>query len=249
MSAPTDPSRFEAKSFWEDRLTQHRDISGTGEPGLSVAYNRACYRLRDQVLSRALAETNVSLANAEVLDVGSGVGFFVAYYLRAGARVTGVELTEVGAVYLREHYPEAQILHGDVSAMEIPGQYDVVNAFDVLYHIVDGAKWESAVRRLSNAVRPGGVFLLTDQLQKRDGVEEAHNVMRNRARYERIFSELGLRVEFEAPTHYFLNRDLGPWRGINRLPSLLYAVDRTLLSLGARVPEPANRLLVARRAR
>jgi hypothetical protein len=53
----------------------------------------------------------------------------------------------------------------------------------------------------------------------------------------------------EAPTHYFLNRDLGPWRALNRLPYLLYAIDSLLLRLSAPSPEPANRLLVAERTR
>ncbi len=246
-SPPENGAGFDARSFWEARLAAHPDLSGTGETRLSLAYNRACYDLRARVLGRALGRCGVRLAGARVLDVGSGVGFFVDFYARRGARVTGVELTRSGADLLRRRFPEATVLHGDVSELEVGGGYDVVNAFDVLYHIVDDARWEGAVHRLCQALRPGGVLCLTDVLRPPRQPLAEHNVLRDLPRYEAILGAHGVRVLATPATHYLLNRELGPLRGLNRVPALLHAADRLLFALGAPSPEPVVRLLVARR--
>jgi SAM-dependent methyltransferase len=253
MSAPSrhppasPPPPFDPRRFWEERLAAHPDLVGTGETGLSAAYNRACYDLRARVLRREVARLGLSLAGASVLDVGSGVGFFVDFFLRRGARVTGVELTEAGMRLLPQRFPEARFLHGDVADVTLEEGYDVVNAFDVLYHIVDDARWERAVRRLARALHPGGVLFLTDVLTPLRRPLAPHNVMRGRARYEALLADCGVRILRTPPTHYLLNRDLGPLAGLNRLPWLLAAADRLLLALGADAPEPAARLLVGRR--
>lgn len=245
--APDEPAAFDARHFWEDRLGTHPDLRGTGETGLSLRYNRACYALRERVLDREIRRLGLALSGTSVLDVGSGVGFFVDYYRRRGARVTGVELTDAGARVLARRFPETRILVGDVADLDVGGGYGVVNAFDVLYHIVDDERWERALSRLARALAPDGVLFLTDVLRPKARDHAAHNVMRGRAAYERVLGESGLRILRAPPTHYFLNRDLGWLRGLNRLPALLQACDETLLRLGVPAPEPANRLLVARR--
>lgn len=245
-AAPSPP--FDPRRFWEDRLAAHPDLTGTGETGLSAAYNRACYDLRARVLAREVRHLGLALSGARVLDVGSGVGFFVSFYLARGARVTGVELTEAGLRLLASRFPAARFLHGDVAEAEIGEGYDVVNAFDVLYHIVDDALWERALSRLCTALSPGGVLFLTDVLAPVRRPLAAHNVMRPRTRYEAVLSAHGVRVLRTPPTHWLLNRELGPWRGLNRLPWLLHLADRLLFAAGAPSPEPANRLLVGRRA-
>lgn len=254
MSPPVPPGETESPgsdyrpdSFWEERLGSHLDLSGTGEPGLSVEYNRACYRLRERVLARELSRAGVDLTGARVLDVGSGVGFFVDFYLRRGAQVTGVELTRVGAEYLEKQFPGVRFIQGDVVETEVGEGYDVVNAFDVLYHIVEDDRWETALIRLARALAPGGTLLLTDVVAPMRRELAAHNVMRDRHRYAAVLGREGVRILRESPTHYLLNRDLGPLRKLNRFPSLLYAADRLLLRLSAPSPEPANRLLLCRR--
>jgi SAM-dependent methyltransferase len=247
---PGDPGApgFDPRAFWQEVLSAHPDLRGTGEPGLSLAYNRAMYAIRERVLTRELAREGVRLHGARVLDGGSGVGFYVDYYLRRGAAVTGVELTPAGAAQLRERFPAACILQGDLADTDAGGGYDVVNVWDVLYHITDEGRWEAALRRLARAVAPGGLLLATDVLSPWRGRLAVHNVMRELPRYAALLREEGVAVLRSVPTHYLLNRNLGALKGLNRLPHLLYAIDRSLLAIGAPSPEPCNRLLVARRA-
>jgi len=239
---------YQPREFWDHRLTEHFDLRGTGETGLSLAYNRACYTVRREVLDRALRAAHVDPRGRAVLDVGCGSGFFTAYYLARGARLTGIDIAPISVERLSARHPNARFVLGDVSETPIEERFDLVNAFDVLYHITDEMRWETAVRHLGDAVRPGGLLLVTDNFATLPALAE-HNRMRPLARWHEVLAPLGFTFEGLHPTQVFLARDLGAMRFLNRLPAgLLLAVDRGLLRLGAGRGPQFNKLLVARRA-
>ena len=237
---------YEPREFWERRLREQFDLRGTGETGLPLAYNRACYALRREVLVRALREAGAALAGATVLDVGCGTGFFTQLYLERGARVTGVDITSASVERLATRFPEARFVQADVGESAPEGRFDVVNAFDVLYHITDDGRWERAVQNLARAVAPGGLLLITDLFARRGGLAE-HNVVRPLERYRSLIEAEGLSVVALHPTHVLLNHELGVFRPLNRLPGLLLALDRGLLALGFGRGPSHNKLLLARR--
>ncbi len=237
---------YQPREFWDQRLREQFDLRGTGETGLSLAYNRACYALRREVLDAALAAERFDPRGRRVLDVGCGTGFFTAYYLDRGARVTGIDIAPTSVERLRQRHPDATFVLGDVSETAIEGRYDLVNAFDVLYHVTDDARWETAVRHLAAAVAPGGRLLLTDLFASMPMAE--HNTMRPLARYRPLLEGAGLALGPLRPTHVLLNSELGAFRFMNRLPGVLLALDRGLLGLGAGHGPRFNKLLVARRA-
>lgn len=242
---------YEPREFWDQRLSDQFDLRGTGQPGLSVAYNRACYTLRRQVLDRALAAEGFDPARRKVLDVGCGTGFFTAYYLTRGAQLTGIDIAPTSIERLRKRHPQGRFLLADIARTTPEGRFDLVNAFDVLYHITDDAGWERAVGGLAAAVERGGLLLLTDTFPaaERQPGEAEHNRMRPLARYRALLEPAGFEVRALLPTHVLLNRDLGPWRFLNRLPAFLLALDRVLLGLGLGRTDPAvSKLLVAKRA-
>jgi SAM-dependent methyltransferase len=237
---------YRPREFWEQRLAGQFDLRGTGQTGLSLAYNRACYRLRGEVLSRTLREQTFDPRGRTVLDVGCGTGFFTAYYLERGARVTGIDIAPTSVATLSERHPEARFILADVGEQPVEGRYDLVNAFDVLYHITDDARWETAVSNLAAAVDGGGLLLVSDTFSDVGGLA-SHNRMRPLARYRALLNADGLRLVGLHPTHVLLNRELGALRVLNRLPGLLLAADRVLLPLGFGRGPRSNKLLVARR--
>jgi len=239
---------YRPREFWERRLSEHFDLRGTGETGLSLAYNEACYTLRREVLERALREADVPLAGAKVLDVGCGTGFFMAFYVARGAEVTGLDLTAASVDRLAAAFPAARFVLADVSDGVPEGPYAVVNAFDVLYHITDDARWEQAVRNLARVVSPNGILLVTD-LFSTLGTLADHNVVRTLARYRAVLESEGLSIVALHPTHVLLNRELGPFRPLNRLPSLLLRLDRALLRMGLGQGASHNKLMIARARR
>ena len=240
---------YHPREFWDRRLSEQFDLRGTGETGLSLAYNQACYDLRRRVLDRALSEAGMEPRGREVLDVGCGTGFFTAYYLARGAQLTGVDIAPTSVERLSARHPQARFMLGDVSETRFDRRYDIVNAFDVLYHITDDARWEAAMRHLADAVARGGLLLLTDTFAGSAG-HASHNVMRPLARYAALLGGAGLVPGRSYPTHVLLNRELGPFRFLNRAPGLLHVADRLLLALGAGRRDPAvSKLLVAARPR
>lgn len=234
------------KEFWDRRLSDQFDLRGTGETGLSLAYNRACYELRREVLVRALRQAGLDPHGKSVLDVGCGTGFFTAWYLAQGASVTGVDIAPTSVERLRERFPEARFLLADVSEVALEGTFDLVNAFDVLYHVVDDERWAAAVRRLGDAVAPGGALLVTDTFAALGAIAE-HNRMRPLAEYRRLLEPLGFTFGWTWPTHVLLNRELGCFRFLNRATWLLLAADRALLALGFGRDDRVSKLLVAKR--
>lgn len=237
---------YDPREFWDRRLSEHFDLRGTGETGLPLEYNRACYDLRRRVLDRALREAGMDPRGRRVLDVGCGTGFFTAYYLGRGARVTGMDIAPISVERLRARHPEARFELGDVSETALAERFDVVNAFDVLYHITDDVRWEAAVRHLGAAVDRGGVLLITDTFADLGGA--SHNKARSLARYRALLEPAGFAIGPPVATHVLLNRDLGPWRFANHAPWLLHALDRALLGLGLGAGDPrVSKLLVATR--
>jgi len=242
---------YQPREFWDRRLAEHFDLRGTGQPGLSAAYNQACYTLRRDVLERTLEAERFDPRGKQVLDVGCGTGFFTAFYLGRGAQVTGIDIAPTSIERLRSRHPEARFELVDVSEAALDRRYDLVNAFDVLYHVTDEARWERAVRTLAGAVMPGGLLLLTDTFPKMSApaAEAAHNRMRPLERYRALLEPAGLRLGDPRPTHVLLNRELGAWRFMNRAPAVLLALDRVLLGFQVGRDDPAvSKLLVARRS-
>jgi SAM-dependent methyltransferase len=241
---------YRPQEFWDRRLSEHFDLRGTGETGLSIAYNRACYRLRREVLASALRRHRFDPAGRAVLDVGCGTGFFTSYYLSRGARVTGVDIAPTSVERLRHAFPEARFVLSDVSDVALDARYDLVNAFDVLYHIVDDERWERALVNLAHAVTLNGLLLLTDGFPAREPDHAAsHNRMRPLERYEAVLRPRGLERVGLHPTHVLLNKELGAFRWLNRMPGLLLVLDRVLIATGAARGPGWNQLLVMRRVR
>jgi SAM-dependent methyltransferase len=239
---------YRPQEFWDQRLSGQFDLRGTGETGLSLAYNRACYTLRREVLDAALASARFDPRARRVLDVGSGTGFWIDYYLRRGAEVTGLDIAPTAIARLAERFPQARFALADVGETPIEGRYDLVNAFDVLYHITDDARWTAALTHLGRAVADGGLLLVTDTFDAGPALAE-HNRMRPLATYMRVLEAEGLARIGLHPTHVLLNRELGALRFLNRAPGLLLAIDRTLLAAGLGRRPHTNSLLVARRTR
>jgi 2-polyprenyl-3-methyl-5-hydroxy-6-metoxy-1,4-benzoquinol methylase len=245
MESPVEPYR--PREFWQDRLSRNFDLRGTGEPGLSEAYNERCYRLRAYVLQAMLAEHHVDVRGKSVLDAGCGTGFFVEHFLSRGARVSGVDLTDVSVANLSRRFPEARFEVADLSAWNPRETYDLVSCFDVLFHIVDDDAWERALTNLVAAVKPGGWLAFSEIFLPGKRRREAHNTERGRERYRTALLARGMAWVGERPTHHLMNRPLGPFRFLNRVPDLLYRVDLTLLMTGVLEGDGGNRLVLARK--
>lgn len=102
----------------------------------------------------------------KVLDVGSGTGHWVDFYLDVylAKSLTAVEFVPQMAEFLRGKYAgrnEVTILEADIVNDPLPARsFDIVNAIGVMFHIVEDDRWSRAVGNLLAAVKPGGLMLV-----------------------------------------------------------------------------------------
>ena len=96
--------------------------------------------------------------DARVLDVGSGTGFYVALWRELGVRpVTGSDITAKAVGKLRAAFPDDEFVRFDVGGEELPlpeSSFDLISAFDVLFHVTDDARFRRALHNLSTLLPP-----------------------------------------------------------------------------------------------
>lgn len=106
-----------------------------------------------------------SLSGKRALDVGCGGGILAESMASAGAKVTGIDLSERALSVARLHLFESglsvdyRLISAEDLAEEMPAHFDVVTCMEMLEHVPDPASTIAACARL---VKPGGhVFFST----------------------------------------------------------------------------------------
>ena len=192
--------------YWEDRLSQRYDLQGVGCIGLGRSYNTWLYRVRGRVFRRLIRCLPITPKNLTVLDVGSGTGFYVEQWTRVGARVAGVDIALVAVKKLRSRFPENDFYHADISeGLCRADTYDVVSAFDVLFHIVDDAKFAKAISNIYRLVRPKGLFIFSENFVHHNGNRLEHQVSRTIEEIYGFIEEAGFEVITRVPMFSIMN--------------------------------------------
>lgn len=96
-------------------------------------------------------------AGERVLDVGCGKGELAHDLVsRAGATVTGIDVSRPSLEFARGRYPEVEFVEADVLTWEPPRPFDVVVLSNVLEHIAPRVE---LLRRLQESVHPDRILL------------------------------------------------------------------------------------------
>lgn len=199
---------YNPRSYWENRLSDRFDLRGVGHIAFGQGYNKWLYRRKKYVLSKFLG--NRSLTGKSVLDIGCGTGFFVSYFIDKGAEVFGVDLTEISVKQLRQKFS------GDFSTQDIgskdfvpPAIVDIVNVWDVLYHVVEDNAFSVAAQNMASSIKPGGLLLLNDFLAAtEDHVFGGHVKGRTLGTYRNALQKLGFVLVETTPLYRFLDTNV-----------------------------------------
>lgn len=216
---------YDPKAYWESRLAAQQGLRGVGHISFGERYNEWLYRAKRRTLESALRE--IPLTGKTVLDVGAGTGYFVQWYIGRGARVCGVDIAQNAVERLRQLY-DGDFRVADISAPHAPelGEYDVVNVWDVMYHIVDNDAFERALRFLVARVRRGGSLLITDRLgAPTDSLEAAHVRMRCQNTYQTTLASFGMEFIGLRFLYHWLNRHVFRPAIDSRLGPVFYWLD------------------------
>jgi SAM-dependent methyltransferase len=158
---------YRPAEYWEQLLSSEFTIAGVAHPYLPQSYNRYLYRALERSLRRALGRVHLSspLPSCRVLDVGSGVGFWLGFWRRLGVTsLNAVDLTETSVERLSREHPDVAVARADVGADDLSrlGSFDVISIVNVLLHITDDECFAAALQNVAGALAPGGVLLVID---------------------------------------------------------------------------------------
>lgn len=149
-------SKDKVRAYWEARPCGSAHASA--EPGTSEFFAQVEEeRTRLEPFIADFAEFE-RWQGKRVLEIGVGLGTDFIRFARAGAVVTGVDLTEAAIELVTRRIAaeglNADLRVADAEALPFPdGSFDLVYSWGVLHHTPDTARAVAEVRRL---VAPGG---------------------------------------------------------------------------------------------
>ena len=203
---------FDPRRYWDNRHSESYGPESVGYLGLGVPYNVWMYRVRSHVVRREVRRSGIDVSKCDVLDVGSGTGFYIDLWTTLRAKsVSGSDFAPYAVVSLEKRFPNHQFWELDITTDALPrelGQFDLVSAFDIFYHIVDDEKYWRAFRNVSALVRPGGHFAFSENLLRGGRESSEHQVSRSGEEITQLLSENGFDILRRAPVFFLMNRPL-----------------------------------------
>jgi SAM-dependent methyltransferase len=116
-------------------------------------------RSRNRVLGDVVCRFTDRSRRLDMLEIGCGIGGVVAELQRFDhVRLTASDIYLDGLRYARSRFPAVELIQLDATSMPFRGEFDIVGAFDVLEHIDED---EQVMRGVHDALRPGGLFIVT----------------------------------------------------------------------------------------
>jgi len=258
---------FEPREYWEKRLTENYDLHGVGLIEWGPYFNRWLYRIRRYGFLKHLgAEQDWN--GKEVLDVGSGTGFYLECWQELGVEnIHGMDLTEIAVQSLRIKYPKFPIYQGNIGDSEIEEKadyFDAISCMDVLFHIIDDQQYEQAIQHIYNMLKPGGYFVFSDSLLHGQRINCRHIVHRSLEEVQSVLKHAGFEKIHRSPMFVCMNAPDDShnlllrawWWGLYQLIArshiaggvigcLLYPIEKMLVSLMKE--SPSTEFLICRK--
>ncbi len=148
----------EVKGYWERRFQSGPSLDTVGWLGFRPGVQSVDVSRTRADLSHAGPPRAAGLRHRAADGQGTGRRLRQRFYLdlwqRMGARrVFGCDLTL---------FPGVEVSQADIGDERVPfepGSFDAISCMDVLFHIVDDARYERAIRTCASLLRPGGILL------------------------------------------------------------------------------------------
>lgn len=203
---------FDVRQYWERRLGEQYSLAGVGYLRLGRQYNAWMYRIRARVFSRLIRRLGVPVEDGEVLDIGSGTGFYVEQWRALGAaRITGLDITQVAVEALGQRFPRDRFHRADIGRTLpadlplAPGSFTAASAMDVLFHIVEDTEYATALGNIAALLAPGGWFIWSDNFLRHGTERVTHQASRSLADSERLVRAAGFEIVGRVPMFVLMN--------------------------------------------
>jgi SAM-dependent methyltransferase len=228
--------KLSPKDYWESRLKDNFGLHGTGFIGLGKNYNKYMYRIRKRVLLQRVKRLHLDFANIKLLDIGSGTGFYIGLWKSLGVKnIAGIDITSVAIENLRTKYADNEFYQLDIgddnNYYEKLGhkKFDIISAFDVLFHIVDDSKYERAIKNISTLLKAGGLFIFSDNFLHGDTVRATNQVSRSLTTIQKILEQNNFEVVLRRPMFVLMSTPIDSTR---RIMKLIWRIVTSLVQRG-----------------
>jgi predicted TPR repeat methyltransferase len=161
----------------------------------------------------------VDWKHSDVLDVGSGTGFWIDAWKALGVHsITGSDVTQVAVDHLQLAHPDSRFtkldISGSLEAQHPGGPYDIISAFDVLFHITSDARFADAIGNISRLLSPRGYFIFSDNFLHGHGIRGDHQVSRSLQEISEVVTDAGFQIIRRVPMFILMNAPVdtsAPW--------------------------------------
>jgi SAM-dependent methyltransferase len=261
-------SQFDPADYWENRLDADFALRSVGRINWGPYFNWWAYRIRRMVFTRLVRSLGIDFQSVDALDVGTGTGFYIDCWRQQGVRsVTGADITDVAVGNLRRRYPNIEFHVVDIGGDLGPlccRRFDAVSCMDVLFHIVDDARYQRAFENINSILRPGGLLIFSEGFVHGPARRSTHIVHRPLCEIENVVRAAGFRIVQRRPFLVLMNDPVEPGTPLLRiywrlsqivvqqvhlagavLGAALYPLEATLVSLLRE--SPSTEVMVCRR--
>jgi SAM-dependent methyltransferase len=191
----THSARFNPESYWQLRHEANLTaLTGVGHINLTNEQNQTDYKVKVAEVLSALSSAVGDLRGKRILDAGCGIGIYSAALLARGAEVFGVDFTPKAINLARRENPGVTFSVASLDTLCFKENFDCVLCIDVLFHVVEDSKWESALTSLVAAVKPDGALLIQEFFGVDSNAPEPHVRWRTQRHYQNRLGKLGATI-------------------------------------------------------
>jgi SAM-dependent methyltransferase len=112
---------------------------------------------------------------------------------------------------LKGKFPDSEFYRADVSSdadiafLIGTKEFDVVSAFDVLFHLVDDNRYEKAIKNIHSMLKPNGFFVFSDNFIHGPTIRSNYQVSRSLSHIEKTLIENGFDIIQRRPMFVLMN--------------------------------------------
>lgn len=216
-------NKFSDKEYWKKRHSDIDNIRAVGGKGVNIKGNYYVYKFLEEQYKELLSKIDISEVKT-FFDCGFGDGHFLRFYKETypHIKLSGIDISQDAKERIDFVNPK-DLFVGDLVDMNIKKTYDIVQSFDVLYHIVNDSDYYNALYNMTKIAKK--YLILHERFNSSAGLISLKHIRMRRSEYtNQILNSEDFYLYREIPSH-FLAKRLFTYRLNSYIPGLLYKLD------------------------